>query len=59
LTCELIFESYSHNAEEVALRWVLPPVTLMKQIVLPDFNLVSWAVGKSYENNKIIKIFAG
>lgn len=41
--CELIFESYSYNSEEVKLEWFLDsPVTLMKPIALPDFDLVGW-----------------
>ncbi|PAV71716.1 hypothetical protein WR25_12021 [Diploscapter pachys] len=37
--CLLIFESYSHNSEEVELHWMSEPVTLMKPIELPDFDL--------------------
>uniref|UniRef100_A0A1I7YRA0 Ligand-gated ion channel 50 n=1 Tax=Steinernema glaseri TaxID=37863 RepID=A0A1I7YRA0_9BILA len=39
-TCMLIFESYSHNSEEVTLDWMEEPVTLMKNIQLPDFDMV-------------------
>ncbi|CAJ0568426.1 unnamed protein product, partial [Mesorhabditis spiculigera] len=40
--CELIFESYSHNSEEVELHWMEEPLTLMKEILLPDFDLVNY-----------------
>lgn len=36
----LIFESYSHNSEEVTLKWMDEAVTLMRPIQLPDFDLV-------------------
>lgn len=36
----LIFESYSHNSEEVTLRWMNEPITLMKPIQLPDFDMI-------------------
>ncbi|VDM97355.1 unnamed protein product, partial [Thelazia callipaeda] len=41
-SCILIFESYSHNKDEVALRWMDEAVTLMKPIQLPDFDLVCY-----------------
>ncbi|TKR86927.1 hypothetical protein L596_011423 [Steinernema carpocapsae] len=41
-TCMLIFESYSHNSEEVTLHWMEEPVTLMKNIQLPDFDMVQF-----------------
>ncbi|VDK64159.1 unnamed protein product [Anisakis simplex] len=39
-SCILVFESYSHNSEEVKLKWMDEAVTLMKQIQLPDFDMV-------------------
>lgn len=41
--CAMILESYSYNAEQVRLQW-LPdtPITLMKEIILPDFDLEGW-----------------
>ncbi|KHN72498.1 Ligand-gated ion channel 50 [Toxocara canis] len=39
-SCVLIFESYSHNSEEVTLKWMDEAVTLMKPIQLPDFDMV-------------------
>lgn len=39
-SCVLIFESYSHNSEEVTLKWMDEAVTLMRPIQLPDFDLV-------------------
>ncbi|VDN54695.1 unnamed protein product [Dracunculus medinensis] len=39
-SCVLIFESYSHNSEEVTLRWMNEPITLMKPIQLPDFDMI-------------------
>ncbi|CAK5117928.1 unnamed protein product [Meloidogyne enterolobii] len=38
--CVLLFESYSHNSEEVTLHWMAEPITLMKQITLPDFDMI-------------------
>jgi len=40
-TCQLRIESYSFNADEVQLIWDSVPVTLMKEIALPDFTLTS------------------
>lgn len=40
----LIFESYSHNNDEVTLRWMDEAVTLMKPIQLPDFDLVYYRI---------------
>ncbi|KAK6756095.1 hypothetical protein RB195_014469 [Necator americanus] len=45
-SCILILESYSHNAEEVQLRWMEEAVTLMKPIQLPDFDLVNFETKK-------------
>ncbi|CAJ0589633.1 unnamed protein product [Cylicocyclus nassatus] len=45
-SCILILESYSHNAEEVQLRWMDEAVTLMKPIQLPDFDLVNFETKK-------------
>ncbi|KAI6186786.1 hypothetical protein M3Y98_00170700 [Aphelenchoides besseyi] len=41
-TCTLEFESYSHNNEEVSLHWMEEPITLMKMIQLPDFDMVQF-----------------
>lgn len=56
-TCSLEFESYSHNNEEVntkieifvtcffcqvSLHWMADPVTMMKIIQLPDFDMVQF-----------------
>ncbi|CAD5225083.1 unnamed protein product [Bursaphelenchus okinawaensis] len=41
-TCTLLFESYSHNNEEVSLHWMDEPITLMKVIQLPDFDMVQY-----------------
>lgn len=41
-TCTLLFESYSHNNEEVTLHWMDEPITLMKVIQLPDFDMVQY-----------------
>jgi cation transporter family protein len=41
-TCTLLFESYSHNSEEVTLHWMDEPITLMKNIQLPDFDMVQF-----------------
>lgn len=41
-TCMLLFESYSHNSEEVTLHWMVEPITLMKQITLPDFDMIQF-----------------
>uniref|UniRef100_A0A915KQ31 Uncharacterized protein n=1 Tax=Romanomermis culicivorax TaxID=13658 RepID=A0A915KQ31_ROMCU len=41
--CELVFESYSYNHEEVRLKWFDgAAVTFMKPIILPDFDLVGF-----------------
>ncbi|CAB3398693.1 unnamed protein product [Caenorhabditis bovis] len=45
-TCILIFESYSHNSEEVELHWMEEAVTLMKPIQLPDFDMVHFTTKK-------------
>jgi len=41
-TCVLLFESYSHNSEEVTLHWMSEPITMMKNIQLPDFDMVQF-----------------
>ncbi|CAI5452291.1 unnamed protein product [Caenorhabditis angaria] len=46
-TCILIFESYSHNSEEVELHWMEEAVTLMNQIQLPDFDMVGFNTSKA------------
>uniref|UniRef100_A0A1I8ELA4 Uncharacterized protein n=1 Tax=Wuchereria bancrofti TaxID=6293 RepID=A0A1I8ELA4_WUCBA len=38
----LRFESYSHNKDEVTLRWMKNAITLMKPVQLPDFDLVCY-----------------
>ncbi|GMT09980.1 hypothetical protein PFISCL1PPCAC_1277, partial [Pristionchus fissidentatus] len=45
-TCRIIFESYSHNSEEVELMWMEIPVTLMHAIQLPDFDMVEFETKK-------------
>ncbi|VDM58230.1 unnamed protein product [Angiostrongylus costaricensis] len=45
-SCILILESYSHNAEEVQLRWMEEAVTFMKPIELPDFDMVHFNTKK-------------
>uniref|UniRef100_A0A8R1XN20 Uncharacterized protein n=2 Tax=Onchocerca TaxID=6281 RepID=A0A8R1XN20_ONCVO len=40
----LRFESYSHNKDEVILRWMDNAITLMKPVQLPDFDLVSYKI---------------
>ena len=42
----LLFESYSHNSEEVTLHWMHEPITLVRKIQLPDFDLVRWETRK-------------
>ncbi|KAH7730517.1 CBN-MOD-1 protein [Aphelenchoides avenae] len=49
-TCTLLFESYSHNSEEVTLHWMEEPITMMKPIQLPDFDMVQFDTKK--ENNQ-------
>uniref|UniRef100_A0AC35F589 Uncharacterized protein n=1 Tax=Panagrolaimus sp. PS1159 TaxID=55785 RepID=A0AC35F589_9BILA len=44
--CTLLFESYSHNSEEVTLHWMHEPITLVRKIQLPDFDLVRWETRK-------------
>ncbi|VDN91633.1 unnamed protein product [Brugia pahangi] len=41
-SCTLRFESYSHNKDEVTLRWMKNAITLMKPVQLPDFDLVCY-----------------
>uniref|UniRef100_A0A915Q1Z7 Ligand-gated ion channel 50 n=1 Tax=Setaria digitata TaxID=48799 RepID=A0A915Q1Z7_9BILA len=43
-SCTLRFESYSHNKDEVMLRWMDNAVTLMKPIQLPDFDLACYKI---------------
>ncbi|KAL3082240.1 hypothetical protein niasHS_005284 [Heterodera schachtii] len=43
IACQLIFESYSFNTEEVRLVWHENPVTMMERVELPDFDLIGWA----------------
>uniref|UniRef100_A0A914I304 Ligand-gated ion channel 50 n=1 Tax=Globodera rostochiensis TaxID=31243 RepID=A0A914I304_GLORO len=42
IVCQLIFESYSFNTEEVRLVWHENPVTMMERVELPDFDLIGW-----------------
>lgn len=46
-SCSLVLESYSHNADEVKLKWDRQAVTLMKNITLPDFDFQRWSVSGS------------
>lgn len=41
--CQLDFESYSFNADEVRLFWHEKPLTLMEIVELPDFKLTGWS----------------
>lgn len=53
LSCEIILESYSFNADEVRLTWHESPITLMEKIELPDFDLIGWSTSHhrlSYPN---------
>lgn len=46
--CELVFESYSYNAEEVKLRWFPDhSVTFMNPTNLPDFDLSDFTTDNS------------
>uniref|UniRef100_A0A0M3I4S6 Neurotransmitter-gated ion-channel ligand-binding domain-containing protein n=1 Tax=Ascaris lumbricoides TaxID=6252 RepID=A0A0M3I4S6_ASCLU len=40
--CQLVFESYSFNTDEVRLLWHDIPVTMMEKVELPDFDLLGW-----------------
>uniref|UniRef100_A0A8R1U4P2 Mod-1 n=1 Tax=Pristionchus pacificus TaxID=54126 RepID=A0A8R1U4P2_PRIPA len=44
--CRIIFESYSHNSEEVELVWMDIPITFIHYIQLPDFDMVEFKVQK-------------
>uniref|UniRef100_A0AC35UFM8 Neur_chan_LBD domain-containing protein n=1 Tax=Rhabditophanes sp. KR3021 TaxID=114890 RepID=A0AC35UFM8_9BILA len=44
--CQVTFESYSFNRDEVKLMWHNNAVTMMEKIELPDFELVSWSIDK-------------
>uniref|UniRef100_A0A7E4VV24 Ligand-gated ion channel 50 n=1 Tax=Panagrellus redivivus TaxID=6233 RepID=A0A7E4VV24_PANRE len=44
--CTLNLESYSHNSEEVTLHWMHEPITLVRKIQLPDFDMVRWETRK-------------
>uniref|UniRef100_A0A914RDC6 Neurotransmitter-gated ion-channel ligand-binding domain-containing protein n=1 Tax=Panagrolaimus davidi TaxID=227884 RepID=A0A914RDC6_9BILA len=35
-----------HNSEEVTLHWMHEPITLVRKIQLPDFDLVRWETRK-------------
>ncbi len=54
--CVMIFESYSYNSQKVQLKWFEDAaITLMKQMQLADFTLISWHVEKNvmeYPNGK-------
>lgn len=41
--CQLVFESYSFNTDEVRLLWHDVPVTMMENVELPDFDLIGWS----------------
>lgn len=43
IQCQLVFESYSFNTDEVRLLWHDVPVTMMEDVELPDFDLIGWA----------------
>ncbi|CAG9530821.1 unnamed protein product, partial [Cercopithifilaria johnstoni] len=40
--CQLVFESYSFNTDEVRLSWHEKPLTMMQMVELPDFELTGW-----------------
>ncbi|VDM96355.1 unnamed protein product, partial [Onchocerca ochengi] len=42
IECQLIFESYSFNTDEVRLIWHENPLTIMEAVELPDFELTGW-----------------
>ncbi|GMS79860.1 hypothetical protein PENTCL1PPCAC_2035, partial [Pristionchus entomophagus] len=46
--CRIIFESYSHNSEEVELVWMDVPITFIHYIQLPDFDMVEF---KTFKRN--------
>ncbi|KAI6214276.1 Ligand-gated ion channel 50 [Aphelenchoides besseyi] len=43
IQCQLVFESYSFNTDEVRLLWHDVPVTMMENVELPDFDLIGWS----------------
>ncbi|CAD5220424.1 unnamed protein product [Bursaphelenchus okinawaensis] len=43
IQCQLVFESYSFNTDEVRLLWHDVPVTMMEDVELPDFDLIGWS----------------
>lgn len=42
IRCQIVFESYSFNTDEVRLFWHEKPLTLMQAVELPDFELTGW-----------------
>lgn len=44
-SCVLVYESFSHNYEEVKMEWITngPPITLLNNIQLPDYTLVNFS----------------
>lgn len=44
--CQLVFESYSFNTDEVNLQWHDVPVTMMEKVELPDFDLIGWGTDR-------------
>ncbi|KAE9546466.1 hypothetical protein FO519_010322, partial [Halicephalobus sp. NKZ332] len=44
--CTLLIESYSHNSEEVSLHWMEEAITFVKDIQLPDFDMVKFDTSK-------------
>uniref|UniRef100_A0A914XAY1 Uncharacterized protein n=1 Tax=Plectus sambesii TaxID=2011161 RepID=A0A914XAY1_9BILA len=44
-SCVLVYESFSHNYEEVKMEWISngPPITLLNNIQLPDYTLVNFS----------------
>lgn len=44
--CQLVFESYSFNTDEVNLQWHDVPVTMMEKVELPDFDMIMFSTDK-------------
>jgi len=44
-SCALVYESFNHNYEDVKMHWTLvgEPISILKVIKLPDYNLVHFA----------------
>ncbi|KRX81532.1 Ligand-gated ion channel 50 [Trichinella sp. T6] len=42
--CFLTYESFTYNADEVQLKWIdVNPITLLKEIRLPDYKLIDYS----------------